>query len=105
VAISEHVSGWTFLSNHAHVILVLARDPDKRMRDIADEVGITERAVQRIIAELLEIGAIDCERVGRRNHYEVNRKLPLRHPLESSHYLGELIDTLSPVEKRRRSSG
>lgn len=99
MAVSERVSGWTFLSNHAHVLLVLARDPDKRIRDIADEVGITERAVQRIISELLEIDAIKRERVGRRNHYEVNRKLPLRHPLESTHTVGELIDTLAPIKR------
>lgn len=92
---SEHTNGWTFLSNHAHVMLVLARDPTKRLRDIADEVGITERAVQRIIAELAEAGAITRERIGRRNHYVLNWQLPLRHPLEKHHTVGEILQTLT----------
>jgi DNA-binding transcriptional regulator PaaX len=65
-------------------------------------VGITERAVQRIISELLDAGAIARERVGRRNHYEVNRKMPLRHPLEATHNIGEILDTLAPMKKKRR---
>ncbi len=99
---SDHAHGWTFLSNHAHVILVLARDRDKRLRDVATEVGITERAVQRIISELLEVGAITRERIGRRNHYELNLALPLRHPLECDHSIGDLIKALAPVKRRRR---
>jgi predicted ArsR family transcriptional regulator len=102
---SGQVSGWTFLSNHAHVMLVLARDPDKRLRDIAAEVGITERAVQRIVSELLEVGAIHVERVGRRNHYQLNWELPLRHPLERDHTVGELLRTLAPTKKKKRRSG
>ena len=99
---SEHVDGWTFLSNHAHVMLVLARDTDSRLRDIAAEVGITERAVQRIVSELLDVGAITRERVGRRNHYELNLQLPLRHPLESDHTLGDLVSALAPPKTKRR---
>jgi DNA-binding Lrp family transcriptional regulator len=97
---TEHTPGWTFLSNYAHVMLVLAQDPDKRLREIAAEVGITERAVQRIVAELLEVGAIARERVGRRNHYEVNWDLPLRHPLENDHTVGELLRALGTPSRR-----
>ncbi len=93
----ERNHGWTFLSNHAHVMLVLARDPDKRLREVAAQVGITERAVQRIIAELLDVGAITRDSVGRRNHYELNKDLPMRHPLEMNHTVGELIKALAPV--------
>jgi DNA-binding Lrp family transcriptional regulator len=101
---SDHVAGWTFLSNHAHVMLVLAKNADARLRDIAAEVGITERAVQRIVAELLDVGAITIERVGRRNHYDVNHKLPLRHPLERDHNIGEILAALAPVTRRRRGA-
>ncbi len=75
-------AGWTFLTNHAHVLLCLARDPALRVRDVAAQIGITERAVQRIIAELEEAGYLKRERQGRRNHYAVVRDLPLRHPIE-----------------------
>ncbi len=99
---SDRAAGWTFLSNHAHVLLVLARDTDKRLREIAIEVGITERAVQRIVSELLEAGAITRERVGRRNHYEINLDLPLRHPLECDHSVGDLVKALAPMKKKRK---
>jgi DNA-binding Lrp family transcriptional regulator len=92
---------WTFLSNHAHVMLVLARDPSQRVRDIAAEVGITERAVQRIVSELVDVGAIERERVGRRNRYKLNLDLPLRHPLERDHTVGELLATLVPTPQER----
>lgn len=86
--------GWTFLSNHAHVMLVLARDPSSRMRDIAQEVGITERAIQRILGELIDVGAVTRLRVGRRNQYELNWEFPMRHPLEKNHTVGELLGAL-----------
>jgi predicted transcriptional regulator len=63
---------WTFLSNHAHVLVCLARDPDARMREVAARVGITERAVQRIIGQLESLGVIAKIREGRRNHYEID---------------------------------
>lgn len=87
-------AGWTFLSNHGHVMICLVRDPDARLRDIAREVGITERAVQGILGDLVEAGYVDKERLGRRNHYEVHRDLPLRHPLEAGHRVGELLDVI-----------
>ena len=74
---------WTFLSNHGHVLVALARDPDTRTRDVADAVGITERAVQKIIAELEEGGLLERERQGRCNVYRIHARQPLRHPVES----------------------
>ena len=74
---------WTFLTNHAHVLICLAIDPDARMRDVAAKVGITERAVQRIVADLEEAGYLEREREGRRNSYRVRLALPLRHPIEA----------------------
>lgn len=90
-----HVGGWTFLTNHCHVVVCLNVRPDMRIRDIARAVGITERAVQRIIAELEEAGALIKSRDGRRNTYELNLEMRLRHPLESHHTLGELLRSLS----------
>ena len=75
-------SAWTFLTNHAHVLLCIAQDPRTRMRDLAQTVGITERAVQRIVAELEEAGYLSRARHGRTNRYTVHKDLPLRHPVE-----------------------
>jgi len=83
--------GWTFLTNHAHVLLCIAADPGVRGRDIADRVGITERAAQSIVADLVEAGYLTRERVGRRNHYKVRPDLPLRHPIEEGNQVAELI--------------
>jgi len=87
--------GWTFLTNHSHTLLCVAGDPDIRLRDIADRVGITERAAQRIVAELEEAGYLSHERVGRRNRYQVHSNLPLRHPLEDHLEIGVLLRILS----------
>ncbi|MCU0312677.1 MAG: winged helix-turn-helix domain-containing protein [Solirubrobacteraceae bacterium] len=92
------MSAWTFLTNHAHVLLCISRDPGIRLREVATEVGITERAAQRIVAELVEAGYISREREGRRNRYEVHAELPLRHPLEQSHEIGELLDLLGAIK-------
>lgn len=74
---------WTFLTNHAHVLLCIAEDPGVRLRDVALKVGITERATQRIVADLVEDGYITRTRVGRRNYYELHPDAPLRRwPLE-----------------------
>ena len=82
---------WTFLTNHAHVLLCLAGDPGRRMRDIAADVGITERGVQRIIAELEAAGYIERVRQGRRNTYRVHGTLRLRHPIEQHRRIKDLI--------------
>lgn len=86
---------WTFLTNHAHVLLCIAENPDARTREIAQRVGITERATQRIVAELEGAGYLSHERVGRRNHYEVHSELPLRHPLEEHLEIGALLGMLT----------
>ena len=75
--------GWTFFTNHAHVLVCLAGDPEMRLRDVGNQVGITERAVQKIVSELEAGGVLERERQGRRNIYRILGTLPLRHPLES----------------------
>ena len=85
---------WTFLTNHAAVFLDIAREPESRVRDIADRVGITERAVMRIIKDLVDEGYISITRVGRRNSYKIEPSRPMRHPLWRSHQVGELLDLL-----------
>jgi hypothetical protein len=95
-------SSWTFLTNHAHVLLCLARTPGARMRDVAEEVGITERAVQRIVGDLEESGYLTREREGRRNHYVVRTDLPLRHPIERHQRVSALVDLVVPTPGRTR---
>jgi len=87
-------SSWTFLTNHSHVLVCLLRDPTLRMRDVAELVGITERAVQRIVNELSEAGYLQVVKEGRRNIYELHPELPLRHPIESHRSVGELLGLL-----------
>lgn len=84
-------SGWTFLSNHTHVLVCLAGDGEPTVRDIAARVGITERAVLRILAELEEGGVLERERDGRRNRYRIHPEARLRHPLEAHCRVGELL--------------
>jgi DNA-binding transcriptional ArsR family regulator len=90
-AMSDPTSGWTFLSNHTHVLVCLAADGDLTLREIAARVGVTERAVQRIVAELEEGGVLERRRDGRRNLYRINTDAPLRHPLEAHCRIGELL--------------
>jgi predicted transcriptional regulator len=89
----ETMSGqeWTFFSNHAHVMVCLARNPDQPLREVALSVGITERAVQRIISDLEAAGYLLREREGRRNKYEMHPEIQLRHPLEEHCTLGDLL--------------
>ena len=94
VAIPVQAS-WTFLTNYTHVLLCLYRQPDHRLRDVAVAVGITERMVQRIVAELVETGYLHIEKEGRCNRYTVNSELRLRHSLEMQHTIGELLSLLS----------
>ena len=86
------VKEWTFLTNHAHVLLAIARDPTARLRDVADGVGITERAAQAIVADLEAAGYLQRERVGRRNQYTLNPAGRFRHPAEADRSIGELLD-------------
>jgi DNA-binding MarR family transcriptional regulator len=84
-------ASWTILSNHGHVLVFLSRQPDARLRDIAGAVGITERAVQRIVGDLEQAGLIEAVRVGRRNRYEIRAEQPMRHPIESHRSVAELL--------------
>ena len=86
---------WTFLTNHAHVLIAISRDPKLRQRDIGRLVGITEGAVQRILHELEDGGYVRRERVGRRNRYTIRGDRPLRHPLEAGHTIDEIIETVN----------
>ena len=92
---------WTFLSNHAHVLLCVAQDPDLTIRALSDQIGITERAVQRILSELQQAGYVDKRRSGRRNRYVVDGDRPLRHPLEAHQKIGALIGLIA---RRPRAS-
>jgi len=92
---------WVFLTNHAHVLLCIVRDPDSRVRDIAQEVGITERAAQRILADLIGEGYATSTKVGRRNRYQVNPAGHLRHPVFRHLSIGPLLDVLNTGEPGR----
>jgi len=86
---------WTFLTNHSHVLVLLHNDPDIVLRQVALEVGITERAVQRIIQDLESGGVLERERIGRRNRYKVLVDQPLRHAIEAHRNIGDLLALIS----------
>lgn len=90
---------WTFLTNHAHVLIHIAGQPDARMRDIASLVGITERAVQRIVRELEQAGYLQRSKEGRRNHYRLTTSRPLRHPIERHVQTSALLDLVLGTRK------
>lgn len=105
---ASELPGWTFLSNHAHVLLLIARDAEIKLRDVALQVGITERAVQRIVTDLETGGYLHRHRNGRRNHYEIEMDKPLRHPIESHTSIGQILDVInrnaSPKARTRKNS-
>lgn len=88
---------WTFLTNHSHVLVLLARNSSVVLREVAQQVGITERAVQRIIADLEADGFIDREKIGRQNHYQIRADQSLRHPIESHRTIGDLLALVNSV--------
>jgi DNA-binding MarR family transcriptional regulator len=98
---------WTFLTNHGHVLLALARDPQARLRDVAALVGVTERSVQSIVADLEAEGYLTRIRVGRRNVYRLHPHRRFRHPAESRHRIGELLDLFAegPRAPKRDTAG
>lgn len=100
----EQTPGWTFLSNHTHVLVCLAADGDLTLREVAARVGVTERAVQRIVADLELAGVLERTRDGRRNTYRIDATVPLRHPLESHCQIGNLLAmvTKAPVKAKKR---
>ncbi len=85
---------WHFVTSHTQVLLCLARNSDVRLRDVAQTVGITERAAQRIVSDLAEAGYVTRQRIGRRNHYTVDRSARMRHPSQFAHEIGQLLDLL-----------
>jgi len=87
-------TGWTFLTNHTHVLVCLSRDPSTTVRNLALQVGITERSVQRILSDLEESGVVNRTKEGRRNRYDLNDLFQLRHPLEASHTLKDLLNAV-----------
>jgi DNA-binding IclR family transcriptional regulator len=95
---------WRFLTNHAQVLLCLAERPDVRLRDVAEHVGITERATQRILAELVEAGYVTTTRVGRRNQYTVDREHAMRHTAQLGYEIGALLEALT-VRRQSDAAG
>ena len=87
---------WTFFSNHGHVFFCLARNGDARLRDVAADVGITERAVQKIVKDLQAAGYIEVRKQGRCNRYRINRRKSLRHPLEAHCTISKLVNLVLP---------
>ena len=88
------MEGWTFLTNHAHVLLCIAQDAGIRLRDVAEKVGITERAAQRIVADLESEGYVTTERIGRRNRYKVHGRRPIRAPEADNVAIGDVLNLL-----------
>jgi hypothetical protein len=93
---------WTFFSNYGHVLVCLARNNEVRLRDVALEVGITERAVQKIVKDMQDAGFLTINKQGRRNRYQINRRKSLRHGLESHCNVGKLLALLSTTAKERK---
>jgi DNA-binding MarR family transcriptional regulator len=96
---SPESNSWHFLTNHAQVLLCIQNDEEARMRDIADTVGVTERAAQRITNDLVASGYVTRERIGRRNRYRINPDARMRHPAQREHAIGDLLELLSSEEK------
>ena len=91
---------WTFLSNHAHVLVCIAKNPDVRLSEVAELVGVRERTVHRIVHELIDAGYISINKVGRNNVYSVDLEKPLRHPLEAEHNIQAIVAPLLKKAKR-----
>ena len=98
-------AGWTFLTNHAQVLVCIARDPGIRLRHIGERVGITERAAHRIVVELADAGYITRRRNGRRNHYTINAHFPLPDPIARERNVGELLAILTGPPQTNRRGG
>ena len=95
MTLADATTTWTFLTNHSHVLLAISKTPGIKVREISDLVGVTERAVLRIISELNDAGFISIEKIGRENRYSVTSDIPLRHPLEQHRTVSELLEMLS----------
>jgi predicted ArsR family transcriptional regulator len=95
------VSHWSFLTNHARALLVIARDPGVRLRDIAAELGITERSAYGLVTDLAEAGYVVKQKDGRRNHYEIQMDQPLREPVARTRTIGEVLELLVEASAHR----
>jgi predicted ArsR family transcriptional regulator len=104
VTMNQPTGSWVFLTNHAHVLLCIARDPQSRTRDIAEQVGITERAAQRIVADLVAEDYVTRTKVGRRNKYTINRRGHLRHPIFRNLAIGPLLEVLDTANGKWRDA-
>lgn len=96
---SERGDSWTLLTGHGHVLVAIAREPQARLRDISARVGLTERAVQLIVADLVAAGYLIRHRVGRRNHYTINPDSSFRHPDQDGHRVGPFLDLLATADE------
>jgi hypothetical protein len=101
---NEQAPSWTFLSNHTHVLVCLAADGDLTLREVAARVGVTERAVQRIVADLELAGVLERTREGRRNSYRIDVTVPLRHPLEAHCRVGDLLSLVTALPAQRTAA-
>jgi len=101
----DRATDWTFLSNYGHVLVCLTLNPEARLREIAEQVGITERSAMRLITQLDEAGILTREKQGRRNHYLINSDAPLRHPMEAHCTVGELLAMLSGEDETECDGG
>jgi MarR family len=97
-------ASWSFLTNHARVLICIAQDPGVRLREIGDTVGITERAAHRIVNELVEAGYVTRRRVGRRSHYTIRSELPVPDPLARNQRVGDLLAILTAGGAQRADS-
>jgi len=96
------VAEWSFLTNHARVLMCIAHDPGIRLRDIASTLGITERTAYGIVTDLTEGGYVIKEKDGRRNRYQIQAHVPLREPITRERTIGEVLDVLLGTGGRRR---
>lgn len=100
---SEIWNRWTFLTNHAHVLITLYESPNLVLREVAVKVGITERGVQRIVQDLADAGYIEREKIGRNNRYQVLTDKPLRHPIEAHRSIGDLLRLVKKASRQPTS--
>lgn len=91
------MASWSFLTNHARTLLCIAHDPGVRLRDIAAEIGVTERSAQGIVTDLVEAGYVVKDKDGRRNRYQIQEHLPLLDPIGTEPTIGEMLDLLVGV--------
>ena len=98
-------NSWTFFTNYGHVLIFISEHGDATLREISERVGITERATHRIVADLEQAGFLSKRRLGRRNFYEINADMPLRHPLEEHCSVKQIIDTVVHSKDQKSNSG